>query len=583
MNLPVDEAQRVTAWGGRGGNLSHHTYTQITGLVLGGQRGRGCLARPGGQRGQGRRAHPGGQRGRGRRARPGSRCQGAEAGIPEGKLLGLRALWSAPIPGQRAPCQLLGPPLHPRGFTVGDPTAGGLRPSLWKRLFSYRRKCPSSSQRRWHLCWEPPPSMRPWTRWPGGPSLPCARCRPVLTPAVCGLRSAVCGRVTPLPSRCCSPLRVLSVSPRLSHLSLSFPSPVCAGPGARAGGREFRWWPLLIRQVPQARAPGEGRNVWARTKPQAQGGGGRSAAGGAARAQERGLARAARRALPAVTVTGGPCVWCPAWRASWAQELHPRAGQERGPQEEPRLLVMKGPQRPGTQTPCGPHARGPQAALGLPPLCAWPTAAPLLPGRSHAWRVCVNHPVHPTQAGHSVPCVYTGPSWPPSLLLGPAPPPGLDLLHQDPSPGGLAGEASLGALQRGPAPRSCPLWAAAGRAGPAPDTLPRSPGTAWLELPKPLWPPSLSLSVRENKFRAGCPASPKDACFPEVWPAGPRPFKAPLRLSLTSAPPTPRRPLSHTQRLQGPQPASQSLGALTFESSLVSALRFSNLHVLALP
>lgn len=276
-------------------------------------------------------------------------------------------------------------------------------------------------------------------------------------------------------------------------------------------------------------------------------------------------------------------MWCPAWRASWAQELHPRAGQERGPQEEPRLLVMKGPQRPGTQTPCGPHARGPQAALGLPPLCAWPTAAPLLPGRSHAWRVCVNHPVHPTQAGHSVPCVYTGPSWPPSLLLGPAPPPGLDLLHQDPSPGGLAGEASLGALQRGPAPRSCPLWAAAGRAGPAPDTLPRSPGTAWLELPKPLWPPSLSLSVRENKFRAGCPASPKDACFPEVWPAGPRPFKAPLRLSLTSAPPTPRRPLSHTQRLQGPQPASQSLGALTFESSLVSALRFSNLHVLALP
>lgn len=332
------------------------------------------------------------------------RRQGAEAGILEGKLLGLRALWSAPVPGQRAPCQLLGPPLRPRGFTAGDPRAGGLLPSLWKRLSSYRRKCPSSSQRRWHLCWEPPPSMRSWTRWPGGPSLPCAQCRPVLTPAVCRLRTGHPASLPLLLSSACSLGLPTPFSP-----SLSFPSPVCAGPGARAGGREFRWWPLLIRQAPQARAPGGGRNVWARTEPQARGGGGRPAAGGAARAQERGLARAARWALPAVTVTGGPCVWCPAWRAGWAQELHPRAGQERGPQEEPRLLVMKGPQRPGTQTPCGPHARGPQAALGLPPLCAWPARRP-----APCWAVTglagVCEPPRPSHPGGALSAVCS--PWP---------------------------------------------------------------------------------------------------------------------------------------------------------------------------
>lgn len=160
-----------------------------------------------------------------------------------------------------------------------------------------------------------------------------------------------------------------------------------------------------------------------------------------------------------------------------------------------------------------------------------------------------------------------------------------------------SGPASSGPLPRRPrrggfpwssAKRACPPLMSPLGCGRAGGTSPRhAPSEPWHRMagaPKAsLWPPSLSLSVRENKFRAGCPASPKDACFPEVWPAGPRPFKAPLRLSLTSAPPTPRRPLSHTQRLQGPQPASQSLGALTFESSLVSALRFSNLHVLALP
>ena len=69
---------------------------------------------------------------------------------------------------------------------------------------------------------------------------------------------------------------------------------------------------------------------------------------------EVGPACAARRTLPAMIDRGSlRVVPCLAGRLGLGAA--PRARRERGPQEEPRLLVRKGLQRPGAQTPCGPH------------------------------------------------------------------------------------------------------------------------------------------------------------------------------------------------------------------------------------
>ena len=253
--------------------------------------------------------------------------------------------------------------------------------------------------------------------------------------------------------------------------------------------------------------------------------------------------------------------------------------------------MRKGLQRPGAQTPRGPRTQGPQASLGFPPLRAWPARSPT-PCLVGTWRVCVNHPIHPAQAGHSECRVFKlPPSWPPGLLWVPPHPQVWTCFIRTPPQGGLAREA----LHRSSAVRAClplmrPLWAAAGRAGPAPDMLPWSPGTGWLELPKPLRglrrPRYLSVRIRsvlDVLLHPGMHVSLR--CGPQAC--------GPARLCCIpsshgrwlghSAPPTPRWLLSHTHCLQGPRPASQSLGVLTFESSLVPALRFSNLHVLALP
>lgn len=137
-------------------------------------------------------------------------------------------------------------------------------------------------------------------------------------------------------------------------------------------------------------------------------------------------------------------------------------------------------------------------------------------------------------------CVYTGrpaATKPPS---GARPHPrSMDLLHQDPSPGGLAGEASSSSAREACPPLMSPLGC--GRAGET--SCPTAPSEPWhLALagaPRAsLWPPAqLSLSVRENKFRAGCPASSKMHVSLKCGQQAAQPFKALLHLSLTSAPP----------------------------------------------
>lgn len=205
------------------------------------------------------------------------------------------------------------------------------------------------------------------------------------------------------------------------------------------------------------------------------------------------------RALPAVTLISGPCAWCPAWRAGRAWELHPlQARRGPGGSGVPSRAMFVGDKRSAEtwhpDSARSPHQR-PQAALGLPSLHAWPARclAPCWVG-TRLVGVCEPPPSLPPRLGtqsHWAECrvFKLPPTGPPGLLLGHPPSPGLDLLHQDPSPGrprrGGPGPPSEPCSQGLPAAHVSPL-AVARWAGPAPGTLPQSPGTSWLELPKPL-------------------------------------------------------------------------------------------------
>lgn len=199
-----------------------------------------CWGGPG-QKPQSSRLHPD------HRARPGERVCAVRMTRLESRKEGFSGSASRSPPGAASSLPAAGPSLTPTWFHCRGPKVWRASPHLWKQSVFPPEKVSIPFLRVAGTCAVSPPSMR---------SFPAVDPMPTSTHACC-LQT---GHPRPLLCLCWS----LCLS--MSFLPVSvFPSPVCAGPGARAGGRVFELRPPLIRQIPEARAPGEGWNASART------------------------------------------------------------------------------------------------------------------------------------------------------------------------------------------------------------------------------------------------------------------------------------------------------------------------------